>query len=445
MEFPWFPIGTSLGGGVASGRVLRAKGGWQVLGTSAPGSVALLLDPEVRGLAAWWPEEVAAAREQLPFAAATDGTRTFPTLLIDEATAPRTLGELALRNPPAGTVDLRGLLDGIKDLRKRHPQAAWQSALLIPDRNFLLASHEDAEEDRLLVMISILSGGVRDPTLTPSRIREFNPWLTEGEITRALAELGLRTQRRTSMRPVGPPERFVLAGQPGLERIFRERVIDVAHRPKDYGKLGVSLPNGILLKGPAGSGKSYAAAQLARFLGWPVFELDLATIGTSLLHETARRIVEVFTKAADAAPAVVLLEELDALGAARERTHSAGVEEVNTLLRQLEHAAGRSLLVIGTTNRPDALDVALTRRGRFDIEVAVEQADAPRAQAILDALLEERPHMPGLSTAAAGARLAGRPASDIAWVIEEAARIAVLGGKNAIDDLCLAAAIRSLT
>lgn len=116
---------------------------------------------------------------------------------------------------------------------------------------------------------------------------------------------------------------------------------------------------------------------------------------------------------------IVLLEEVDALGGARDRTHSAGIEEVNTLLRQVENAAARTILVIGTTNRPEALDPALLRRGRFDLSIVVEKLDAAQARAMLDGLLCERPRAAGLDLVAIAARLAGRPASDLAWIVEK--------------------------
>jgi cell division protease FtsH len=200
-----------------------------------------------------------------------------------------------------------------------------------------------------------------------------------------------------------------------------------------------------LLKGPAGTGKSHAARELAKFLGWPVLDLNLASIGSSFLHETSGRIAETFSKAESAAPAIVLLEEVDALGGARDRTHSAGVEEVNTLLREVENAAARTILVIGTTNRPEALDPALLRRGRFDLSIVVEKLDAHRARAMLDGLLSERPCAAELDLAVIATRLAGRPASDLAWVVEEAARLAVRSGKTAIDEICLASAVRNLS
>jgi len=179
-------------------------------------------------------------------------------------------------------------------------------------------------------------------------------------------------------------------------------------------------------------------------LGWPLYELNVGSVGSSLLHETPRRIAQVFEDAASHAPAIVLLEEIDAIGGSRDQTHSAGVEEVNTLLREIESAASRGVLAIAMTNRKAALDPALMRRGRFDVVCELGYGDGAQIQAMLDSLLAERPCVPGLNTASFAGRLSGRPASDVAGVVDEAARQAARAGKRAIDDVALGNAVRSI-
>jgi hypothetical protein len=104
---------------------------------------------------------------------------------------------------------------------------------LHPQAGFLLGTREDPKEGRRAVVTALLSGGVRDPALTPRRIREFNPCLTEVEISQALTRLGFPPSALGSTVLVRSPEEFVLPGQPHLEKMFREHVIDIAHRPGD--------------------------------------------------------------------------------------------------------------------------------------------------------------------------------------------------------------------
>ncbi len=100
--------------------------------------------------------------------------------------------------------------------------------------------------------------------------------------------------------------------------------------------------------------------------------------------------------------------------------------------------------MVGTTNRLDAIDPALRRRGRFDQVFVMDHADERGTVAMLEGMLATRPHAPSLDLAGAARRLARRPASDAVWVVNEAARLAVRGGHEAIDDLLLARALNGL-
>jgi len=445
MDFPWLPIGTELGEARTSGQVLRAGLGWQVLVTSDPEAVVLVITPHAQGMPSWWQQEIAKAESVLGMTRLAVGDADYPIYVVSAEEAPNTLDALSLRNPSIGPGELQTIVGALEDARSRH-DGAWGSALLLPAHEFLLLTSAGGQESQRSVMVGLMSGGVREERLSPARIRELNPWLTEGEITSALDRLKLSTEGGGAhqRRPLRAPSEFLLPGQPALETQIRDRVLDVLHRPEAYGPLGVQLPNGILLSGPPGAGKSFAARRLAAFLKWPLFELNIAEVGSSLIHETPIRIRGVFQKAAAVAPAVIMLEEVDALARSREMTHSAGVEEVNVLLQEVESASSRGVLVVATTNRKSALDPAFMRRGRFDLVCDLRYPDAPATQAMLNMILAERPCVDGLNTMAAASRLAGRPASDIAAVVEEAARIAAKSGKSAIDDLSLAAALREI-
>ncbi len=445
MDFPWLPIGTELGEKRTSGRALRAGPGWQVLATSDLEAVVLLLGPHAEGMPSWWREEIAEAEAVLGMTRLATGDVDYPMSVMSLEDAPLTLDALSLRNPSIGPSELNALIAAIESAVSRQ-QGAWGNAVFIPSRDFLLLTSEVAGENRRSVMTGLMSGGAKETSLAPSRVRALNPWLTEGEIIVAMRRLNLASGAPPSPRrskPL-PPEAFRLPGQPGTEALLRDRVLDVLHRPEAYSPLGVKLPNGILLSGPPGAGKSFAARRLASFLDWPLFELNVGNVGSSLLHETPKRIAEVFEEAAADAPAMVLLEEVDAIARSRDMTHSSGVEEVNMLLRAIESAADRGLLVVATTNRKPALDAAFLRRGRFDLICELGYPDAAHAQAMLDSLLGDRPCVPGLNTTALAGRLAGCPASDIAAVVDEAARLAVKAGKPAIDEIVLAAAVRAV-
>ena len=282
--------------------------------------------------------------------------------------------------------------------------------------------------------------------LSPRQIRGFNPWLTEGEILDFLEGFGFTSEpvaeRREAKAQEGP---FSLAGRPELEAFFREYVIE-QHRLKDrYAAMGVQPPSGILLYGPPGSGKTFAVRTLASYLGWPVFELGMGEIGSPFIHQTSVKLNALFRQAAEKAPSIVVIDEVDALAGARGiGSQDYKVEEISELLKLVEAAAGSGVTLVATTNRKEAIDPAFLRKGRFDHAFEVDYPSAEEVLSVLESLVSERPHVPGLGLATAAERLACRPMSDAAWVVNEAARLAVKSSKDAIDDICLFGAISKL-
>jgi cell division protease FtsH len=435
--FPWLPIGTALPNGALSGRRLEGGAGWQLCDAGHGGTV-LLLRPGAGP--AWWAGELDRLADAAGPLATVDDCLC---LACPRDERPHTVSGLALRSPPVGKDEALALVQAVLAMAARQPGAGWCSALFLPGPGLALATAELAPgEDRRATLLAALSGGIGEDAASPARLVQLN---TRLDFATARAALELMADMPASpVSAVAAPEGFVLPGQPALELLLREQVLDVLHRPAEYARLGVSWPGGVLLAGPPGCGKSFAAAQLATFLGWTLHEISVAGVGSMWLHETPRQLARAFAQAAASAPGVILLEELDALGRKREGEHGPGVEEVNTLLREVETAAQRRLLVIGTTNRLDAIDRALLRRGRFDLVFTMDYPDAAAAAAMLQALLGERPHATGMDVAAIGRRLARRPASDLAWVVDQAARMAVRAGRDAIDELLLARAAAEL-
>src|SRR5262249_17422473 len=149
---------------------------------------------------------------------------------------------------------------------------------------------------------------------------------------------------------------------------------------------------------------------------WPVFEINLSSVGSAFIHQTSVSLKRIFDAAKREAPALVVIEELDALAVSRgPMTHDHKVEEVADLLRLVESAADNNILVLATTNRPEALDPAMRRKGRFDHAMQVGYPTASEVRSALDAMIAERPHGQFSRLDEVAASLAGRPMSDIAW------------------------------
>ncbi|MBN8807821.1 MAG: AAA family ATPase [Sphingomonas sp.] len=228
---------------------------------------------------------------------------------------------------------------------------------------------------------------------------------------------------------IGP---FELPGRPALADFFNEHVIDIVADEERYASLGIGFPGGIVLEGPTGCGKTFAVERLIEHLGWPSFHIEASSVASPYIHETSRKVAQVFAEATKAAPAVIVIDEMDAFLASRDTgSQQHHVEEVAEFLRRIPEAAKNRVLVIGMTNQVDAIDPAILRRGRFDHVIHVDHAGRDEVAALLSSLLSEIPNdVPDLAGLAAA--LAGRPLSDVSFVVREAARLTARGKKERI-------------
>jgi SpoVK/Ycf46/Vps4 family AAA+-type ATPase len=239
-------------------------------------------------------------------------------------------------------------------------------------------------------------------------------------------------------------EPFELVGRPELETFFNEHVVDIVRHKDRYRALGIEFPSAIVLHGPPGCGKTFAVEQLVEYLGWPSFQLDASTIASPFIHETSRKVSEMFEKAMQNAPSVLVIDEMEAFLADRE-TGGGGshhrVEEVAEFLRRIPEAAKNEVLVIAMTNRVEMIDSAIMRRGRFDHVIAVGYPDEMEVSALLAKLLLTLPKDQTVDPAPLAKALAGRPLSDIAFVVREGARLCARAGSDVLSQGFLLSAV----
>ncbi|MCY3763103.1 MAG: ATP-binding protein [Gemmatimonadetes bacterium] len=240
---------------------------------------------------------------------------------------------------------------------------------------------------------------------------------------------------------------FQLAGRPSLERFFNEYVIDIIQNAERYKALGIGFPTAIVLHGPPGCGKTFAVERLVEYLDWPIFHIDSDSVGSPYIHETSRRVGEVFDKATEAAPSMIVIDEMESYLSDRQINESGGlhhVEEVAEFLRRIPEANKRHVLVIGMTNRIEMIDSAILRRGRFDHIVEVGMPSAAEISDLVSSILENLPVHGVIDTNQVVEALAGRALSDVAFVAREAARLSARAGKDALDNDSLKSALTSL-
>lgn len=451
--FPWLPLGVSVDAGLTVGRLLQSGEAFQlVLSGTGDKSILFLKEALYKNSNSNICRAFDSLKENGVLREYFYDDERFLFGVFERSEAPRRLASLVNSPGNSTTVPLRPLAFALAELKSVEPKAVWSEALYLSAEKICLPTtlgeSAEAESDRYKLAVSLLVGAIPDLSLNIDMIKKLNPNLETSEIREFLSILGFEDVHLISKfgnARIRNPEEFVLPGRPELQDFFREYVIDFFFRFEEYRSMGFSPPNGILLYGPPGSGKTFAVNKLAEFLKWSVFDVDIGSIGSPYIHETSKRLKQVFETASEQSPSIVLLEEIDALATKRgTQVHESKNEEVSQLLRLLEKAANNGILVIATTNRYDALDSAIIRRGRFDHVIEVGFPSKIEITLALRNLLELRPTTDTIEVEQIAAGLEGRPMSDVAWVVNEAARFAVRNSQKKIDESLLNLAISRL-
>ena len=160
-----------------------------------------------------------------------------------------------------------------------------------------------------------------------------------------------------------------VAGMHGLKKILVRDVINPLRNPGKYRKFKVSIPNGILLYGPPGCGKTFIVKKLAEELGYHFIEVSPSCIGSTYIHGTSLNIAKIFTDAKNNKPAILFFDEFEGLVPKRESLGHGGQfknEEINEFLTHLNNAGENQILVVCATNQIDLIDSAILRSGRID-------------------------------------------------------------------------------
>ncbi len=218
-----------------------------------------------------------------------------------------------------------------------------------------------------------------------------------------------------------------------------EEVVQFLKNPKRFTKLGGKLPKGVLLVGPPGTGKTLLAKAVAGEAGVPFFSLSGSDFVEMFVGVGAARVRDLFKQAKEKAPCIIFIDEIDAVGRSRGRGAIMGGndERENTLNQLLVEMDGfntdKGVILMAATNRPDTLDSALLRPGRFDRQILIDRPDRREREAIFKVHTENLTLAPNLDLALLAGQTPGFAGAEIANVCNEAALLAAREGKEAIE------------
>lgn len=460
----WLPIGFALPDGTRCGRPLHADTNWQIL-DAREGGKALIVTEYL--FARWL---AAGLIDEGEFRAFSFGSDCYRELFCAPG---QMLEPLSDCRSPNNKNEALAFASALRKTRAIDPCSPLQDAIYVARLGILLPAFGDSPhtgDD--IVLGQWLTGGADVSVRSFGRLQQMLTWMSARDLLDVVGTAGLdaadgsstslfRTAQASDQVGASPSEigthsrharhdggvisdqPFELAGRPELEAFFNEHVVDIIRHQARYKALGVGFPSAIVLHGPPGCGKTYAVEQLIEFLGWPSLQIDASTVASAYIHETSRKISDVFAKATQIAPCVLVIDEMEAFLADRESGGGGShhrVEEVAEFLRRIPEAARNEVLIIAMTNRLDMIDSAIMRRGRFDHVIKVDYASEDEVLALLDKLLAALPKDETVDSLPLSKRLAGRPLSDVTFVVREGARLSARAGRDALaQDFLLAA------
>ncbi len=229
-------------------------------------------------------------------------------------------------------------------------------------------------------------------------------------------------------------------------------IVDFLKNPDKYLRLGGRIPRGVLLSGPPGTGKTLLARAVAGEAGVPFFQMSASEFVEMIVGVGASRVRDLFAQAKQAAPAIIFIDELDAVGRSRSAGnagYSGGHDEreqtLNQILTEMDGFDPRAgVIVLGATNRPEILDPALLRPGRFDRRVSVQPPDRVGREAILRVHTRSVPLAPEVDLGALASSTPGMVGADLANLVNEAALLAARRGHETVNPQDLSDALERI-
>ena len=440
----WLPIGHCLPDGTLTRRLLHEGPGWQIIEIQG-GRALIATDPLMQR---WRSSGLVQSGAAFEFAGMAYWSLTSPK--------DRVLAPVAECKSPDSKSQALSFALSMKATREIDASTPLQDALYVEKLSRLLPTYSITTPTADSVILGYwLTGGAGVSASQVRRLCQMMSWLSAADLKTVVKAAGVPVDA------VVPDDRtcaisgsdaatgsgqaarsFSLPGRPELEKFFNEHVVDIVQNRDRYKALGIDFPGAIALHGPPGCGKTFAVEALVEFLGWPSFQIDASSVASPYIHETSKKVADVFDKAMANSPSVLVIDEMESFLADREMgSGHHRVEEVGEFLRRIPEATRNDVLVVAMTNRIDMIDPAILRRGRFDHVIGVDLASEAEVKALLEKLVAALPKEDDVEIGTLAAKLAQRPLSDVAFVVREGARLAARSGHDRLNQRCLLAAL----
>ena len=328
---------------------------------------------------------------------------------------------------------LYGELPWFLDVSRKHGQDVIDSILEERDKELELTKEEKYElDDQLLnVIAKALSYDAED------RFQSADEFVKaiDGEVK--LERQSTKRKILSQLQPNNMPtpvtikkegEGFAaVAGMEELKQQMREEVIEPFHNPEEYHRYGVTIPNGMLLYGPPGCGKTFFAKHFAEEVGFNFMCITPATLKSRYVNATQENIAKMFKEAVENAPTVIFIDEMNELVPNRDdgKVHEMSRSAVNEMLAQMDRTGEKGVFIIGATNYPNMIDPAILRAGRLDKKYYVGVPDSDARMALFKLYLEKRPYDFGLDYHQLADMTQGYVSADIQLIVNDASRNAL--------------------
>jgi cell division protease FtsH len=249
------------------------------------------------------------------------------------------------------------------------------------------------------------------------------------------------TKSKAKVYVEGETEKITFQDVAGVEEAKTElsEIVEFLKYPQRYQAIGARIPKGVLLVGPPGTGKTLLAKAVAGEAGVPFFSISGSEFVELFVGAGAARVRDLFEQAKKQAPCIIFIDELDAIGKSRSSGIMGGNDEreqtLNQLLTEMDgfSATGSTVIVLAATNRPETLDSALLRPGRFDRQVLVDRPDLSGRQKILEIYANKVKLSPGVELKEIATRTPGFAGADLANLVNEAALLAARDHRETVD------------